>query len=168
LEISRNNNVAQWQEVLKWLEKTPVIKKIPGDQPYQLFEQWNNYVDELVYAIYPPRSPKVGDYAKVILSSPYNLFPAILSNGPKEDIGDRIQEEEKQDPLLGKLGRIDHQKLLLLTGRFDERCVPEEMEYAFQQITSANKKALIIDKAGHEIFANEPQQLIDAVKNFIQ
>ncbi|MEZ4773285.1 MAG: alpha/beta hydrolase [Bacteroidia bacterium] len=168
LEISRGNNVSRWNEVLQWLEETPVIEKLPGANPYQLMNQWNAYVEELIYSYYGEKTIKFSEYLK-IFSSPYNPFPAYLRHDYKEGgLGTRILAEEEAYQLINQLPTIDHQALLLVTGRFDDICVPEELTYTFNQITSPLKQIQIIDKAGHEIFTHQPEELYNLINQFIQ
>ena len=169
LEISRNRKVERWNEVLKWLEKTPVIEKIPGDAPYQLMQQWNEYIEELVYPNYAEKNVKVRDYLKAIFFSPYNPIPAYLRQDFEDKgIGSLILQEEENYVLINRLSKIDQQAVLLITGRYDDICVPEELSYVFEKITSAKKQIKIIDEAGHDSFLHQASEFNQTLKSFIQ
>lgn len=169
LEISRGRKVERWNEVLSWLEKHPVIEKIPGNDPYQLMIQWNAYVEELVYVNYPEKEIKARDYLKALFFSPYNPIPAyIRQDFEGKGIGSRILAEEETYQMINRLQAINHQKLLLLTGRYDDICPPEEQEYIFQKISSPAKTVKIIDEAGHDSFAHQAAEFHQTLKQFIQ
>ena len=169
LEISRGRKVSRWNEVLSWLEKHPVIEKIPGNEPYQLMIQWNAYVEELVYANYPEKEVKARDYLKVFFFSPYNPIPAYLRQDFKDDgIGTRILAEGEVYQMINRLKAINHQKVLLLTGRYDDICPPEEQSYVFQQINSPAKAIKIIEEAGHDSFVDQSTEFYQTLKQFIQ
>lgn len=169
LEISRERHVQEWQEVLSWLEKHPVIEKISGPNPYQLFNEWNAFVEELVYRYYPEKSLAWQDYLKVLFRSPYNPLPAYLGDRFADNgIGSLIIKAEEDNQLINQLHQIDHQAVLLITGRFDDICVPEELDYIYQQVTSPLKQREIFDLAGHDLPVHQPQALHNAIKNFIR
>ncbi|HOY18585.1 MAG TPA: alpha/beta hydrolase [Haliscomenobacter sp.] len=169
LEISRNRKVERWNEVLKWLEKTPVIEKIPGDAPYQLMQQWNEYIEELVYPNYAEKNVKVRDYLKAIFFSPYNPIPAYLRKDFEDKgIGSLILQEEEDYVLINRLSKIDQQAVLLITGRYDDICVPEELSYVFEKIPSPEKQIKIIDEAGHDSFLHQAAEFNQILKSFIQ
>ena len=169
LEISRGNNVEQWNEVLIWLNANPLIEKISGDEPYKLLNQWNNYVEELIYAYYGERDLKFKDYMQ-IFRTPYNPIPAYLGAdfGGDDNLGSLILKDEEGYEMINKLAAIDHQKVLLVTGRFDDICVPEELHYVYDQIPSPLKQIEVVDYAGHEIFTHQPEKLNQIIKAFIQ
>lgn len=169
LEISRGNNIERWQEVLAWLNKNPEIKKTDGANPYQLMIQWNSYVEQLIYEYYPEKNLRIRDYLKVIFASPYNPIPAYLREDFEDKgIGSLILRDEENYQILYKLNQINHQKILLITGRFDDICVPEELTYAFEQIISPNKQLKIIDLAGHEAYLHQKVEFLRTIKRFIQ
>lgn len=169
LEISRGNNVSRWNEVLAWLDVTPVIKKLDGEKPYALMNQWNNYVEELIYPYYPEKELKLKDYMQ-IFRAPYNPFPAYLRNDYDNGngLGSVILDDEENYLIVNKLNQIDHQSLLMVTGRFDDICVPEELEFAYSLVSSPLKQMEIVDYAGHEIYTHQPEKLNQLIKNFIQ
>ncbi|RYU91795.1 alpha/beta hydrolase [Emticicia agri] len=140
LEISRGNHVNEWIEVFEWLKKNPEIKKLDGENPYQLMIQWNNYVEDLIYISYPEKSLKVRDYMKAIFASPYNPVPVYIGTLLNEsDLRSLILKEEEKYEMLYKLNKIDHQNILMVTGRFDDICVPEELNYVYSQIYSTRR-----------------------------
>lgn len=168
LEISRGKNVDEWNEVLDWLAVTPEIKLIEGDNPYQLYDQWNTYVEDLIYVYYKGYIPQVHDYMQVLFSSPYNPIPAYLYSGYNEALVTAILNEEMEYHLMEKLHQIDDEKVLIITGRYDDICPPEELDYIFNQITSPFKQMEIIDYSGHEVFTAQPDTFYSIIKSFIQ
>ena len=67
-----------------------------------------------------------------------------------------------------KLPDIRNQSLLVMTGRYDDICVPEELTYVFNKITSPLKQMKIIDDAGHAPFTDQPSVFFKELFNFIQ
>jgi pimeloyl-ACP methyl ester carboxylesterase len=167
LEISRGKRVGEWTNVLQWLATVPEIKKIEGDNPYQLMRQWNTYVEELIYPDYPEKLATVKNYMTIAFASNYNPL-AYLNSTYTDEVGDQLQEEEERDFLMPKLSQINNQQILLLGGRYDDICPPEELTYIFSQITSSQKEMKIIDYAGHTPFIDQPTEFFEAVKNFVQ
>lgn len=173
LEISRNTNVNEWNEVLQWLSITPEIKIIDGDDPYNLMNQWNKYVEDLVYVYYDEKSPKIRDYLKVMFLSSYNPFPAYLSEKDRDLIAALFGAEDdlgynNGSQLMNRLSQINDQPILLLTGRYDDVCPPEELNYIFDQISSPLKQIHIIDYAGHEIYTHQSTEFFNTIKSFVQ
>lgn len=168
LEISRSKNIPEWNEVLNWLAITPVIQETNGSNKYELFDKWNSYVEKLVYAYYPEKDLKLRDYFKAIFLSPYNPLPAYLGEDFNGGLGSMILNEEDKYQLVLKLNKINHQKILLLTGRYDDICVPEEMNYVYSQITSPNKELQILDLCGHDSFIHQPTLFVTTIENFIR
>jgi pimeloyl-ACP methyl ester carboxylesterase len=168
LEISREKRVDKWKEVLQWLNTTPVIKKITGPNPYRLMDQWNEYVENLVYVDYPEKAVVVKDYAKVIFSSNYNPLARLLNGAYTDEVASQLLSEEEADVLLDKLPLIKQQNVLILTGRYDDICPPEELFYIFNRLTTKQKKMEIIDYSGHEPFVNQPSTFYKTIQNFIE
>ena len=173
LEISRNTNVDEWNTVLQWLDETPEIVKLDGEDPYKLMYQWNSYVEDLVYSYYPAKAPKARDYLKVLFSSPYNPLPAFLSGKERDNLEMIFAAEDNHGysngrQLMTRLPQIDSQSILLLTGRYDDVCTPEELTYIFSQISSPHKQMQIIDYAGHEIFTHQSAEFFNTIRTYIQ
>ncbi len=167
IEISRGKRISQWTEVLQWLSATPVIKKVDGDDPYQLMEQWNTYVDKLIYVDYPEKPVKVKDYMNIVFTSNYNVLAYLNSNYTKKLVSIILNEEEN-DFLMNKLSIIQDKNILLIGGRFDDICPPEELAYVYAQIASSQKTVKIIDNAGHTPFTDQPNEFYNTIKQFVQ
>jgi pimeloyl-ACP methyl ester carboxylesterase len=167
LEISRNRRVSQWNEVKEWLDRTPVIYKTTSSNPYELMDQWNKYVEELVYIDYQEKNPKLKDYLKVIFFSNYNLMPHVINTEYTFDVADKISAETRKNPITDKLAGISNQSLLMITGRYDDICPPEELEFAYNEISSPNKQMSVLDYAGHDSYVHQPEQFHQIVKQFI-
>lgn len=173
LEISRNTNVNEWNEVLQWLSDNPEIKIIEGDDPYKLMIQWNTYVEDLVYVYYGEKSAETREYLKVMFLSSYNPIPAYLSVKDRDLISSLFGAEDdlgysNGSQLMNRLNQINTQSILLLTGRYDDVCSPEELNYIFDQISSPNKQLQIVDYSGHEIYTHQPTEFFNIIKTFIQ
>ncbi|MBK7589527.1 MAG: alpha/beta hydrolase [Bacteroidia bacterium] len=167
LEISRGKRIPEWNEVLQWLSVTPEIKKLDGDDPYRLMNQWNTYVEELIYVDYPEKTVKVTDYLKIVFASNYNVLP-YLNSKYTEELVSRILDEEENDFLMNKLPLIQNQNILVIGGRYDDICPPEELEYVFNQIGSSQKTMSIIDYAGHTPFVDQSNEFYSIIKQFVQ
>lgn len=167
LEIARGKRIPKWNEVLQWLSVTPEIKKLDGDDPYRLMNQWNAYVEELIYVDYPEKTVKVKEYLKIAFSSNYNVL-TYLNSKYIETIVSRILDEEENDFLMNKLSLIQNQNILLIGGRYDDICPPEELEYVFNQIGSSQKTMSIIDYAGHTPFIDQSHEFHTIIKQFVQ
>ncbi len=167
LEISRGKRISQWNEVLQWLSVNPELKKLGGDNPFQLWNQWNKYVDELIYVDYPEKPVKIKHYMNLVFNSNYNIL-AYLNGNYKEKLVSRILEEEENDFLMDKLPLIQNQNILVLGGRYDDICPPEELAYVFTQIGSPHKTLKIIDYAGHTSFIDQPTEFYNTIKQFVQ
>jgi pimeloyl-ACP methyl ester carboxylesterase len=167
LEISRNSRVSKWNQVKEWLAKTPVIYKTNSKNPYELMDQWNRYVEELVYVDYQEKKPRIKDYFNVIFFSNYNPMAHLVNSGFTWDVADRISEEARKEPITNRLGEIDHQSLLMITGRYDDICPPEELEFAYNKVSSSKKEMSIIDYAGHDSYVHQSFRFRDLVKQFI-
>lgn len=171
LEISNGTKVKEWNEVLDWLRITPQIK-VGGTDPYKHMKQWNTYVQDLIYPKFPEKSPSNKDYLNVIFFSAYNPFPAFLSGKEREKLENQLFKEEfetfkKGNELMNRLSEINNQSILLLTGRYDDVCPPEELTYIFDKIRSHQKQIKIINNANHQIFIDQPSEFFNAVKSFI-
>jgi len=161
LEIANGRNVEEWNEVLLWLSTRPKIET--EEDKYQ----WNDYVEQLVYAYYPEKSLDTRNYLNVLFSSPYNPIPAFLNGKVIDEITDKLFEDINSFNLTGKLSGIN-QNILLITGRYDDVCPPEEMDYIFDQISSPMKRLEIIENAGHESFNHQPDVFANLIIEYIQ
>lgn len=168
LEISRNQRVEQWQDVKSWLARTPVIHKTNSANPFELMDQWNKYVEDLVYVDYQEKIPRAKDYFNVIFFSNYNPMAHLVNSGYTWDTADRIAAEERKSPIADRLDEIGNHSLLILTGRYDDICPPEELTYAFDQITSQQKQMRVIDFAGHDSYTHQPAEFYRTIKQFIK
>lgn len=167
IEISRGRRIPQWTEVLQWLSNTPVIKKVDGDDPYKLMKQWNEYVDKLIYVDYPEKPVKIKDYMNIVFASNYNILAYLNPSFTKKVIS-LILNEEENDFLMNKLPMIHNKDILLLGGRFDDICPPEELDFVYEQIGTSQKKVKIIDNAGHTPFTDQPSEFYHTIKQFVQ
>lgn len=167
LEISRGTRIPEWNEVLQWLSVTPEIKKIPGDDPYQLFNQWNKYVEELINVDYPEKPVSVQDYMNIVFTSNYNIL-AYLKSKYLENVVSMILDEEENDFLMNKLPLIQNVNILVIGGRYDDICPPEELVYVFDKIGTSEKTLEIIDYAGHTPFTDQPNNFYTAITQFVQ
>jgi len=160
LEIRKGRNADEWKACKTWLDENPKLESL--EQKWA----WNDYVNELIEPLYDFKSPGAGDYVNVIFSSPYNV-PTTLGNSK---ISDRIQEaliaEEKE---FGLISRLDEVKgdLLILTGRLDDICPPEELEYMFTHLTNARVDSVTLPMAGHDAYLDQKEKYTQAIVNFV-
>lgn len=161
LEISKDKNVEEWEGVLSWLSTRPKIETVADKI------QWNHYIDQLVYKYYSEKSLSFKNYFNVLFSSPYNPITAFLNDGSIDDIRWKLIMDMASFNLTDKLSGID-QDILLITGRYDDVCPPEEMNYVFNNITSSSKKIEIIENAGHESFNHQPEEFMNLIINYIK
>ena len=167
IEISRGKRISQWTEVLQWLSANPVIKKVGGDDPYKLMKQWNTYVEKLIYVDYPEKPVKIKDYMTIVFASNYNVM-AYLNSSYTKKVVSLILNEEESDFLMNKMPQIQNKNILLISGRFDDICPPEELAYVYGQIGSSQKTVKIIDNAGHTPFTDQPNEFYNIIKQFVQ
>ena len=161
LEISNGKNVNEWNEVLTWLSVRPTIETNEDK------DQWNDYVEQLVYEYYPEKSLSARNYLNVLFSSPYNPLPAYLNGKVADEVTSKLFEDINTFNLTGKLSGIN-QNILLITGRYDDVCPPEEMNYVLDQISSPSKQFEIIEDAGHESFNHQPEAFTNLILNYIK
>lgn len=159
LEIASNRNVNEWNEVLTWLSFTPVIETNEDK------DQWNLYVEELVYIYYGEKPITFGNVVESIFTASYNPFPAYLKD--VEKMNSKLFEDIYAFNLISKLSGIN-QEILIITGRYDDVCTPEEMNYVYDQISSQFKQLEIIEDAGHESFYHQPEVFTSLVINYVQ
>lgn len=167
IEIERERNTEKWNEVLDWLNKHPVIEDIPGNDPWKDKDQWNEYVDDLIYPYYSEKSLSLSDLFRALILSPYNPLPAYFGSKFDFDAVKRIFTAIYDYPLTENLSEIN-QDILLITGRYDDICPPEEMEFIYNSISSPIKQLEIIDDAGHESFIHQPDIFFNVVKKFVK
>ena len=161
LEIANGKNISEWNEVLIWLSTRPTIETNVDKN------QWNDYVEQLVYEYYPEKSLSARNYLNVLFSSPYNPLPAYLNGKVLDEITAKLFDDVNTFNLTGKLSGIN-QDILLITGRYDDICPPEEMNYVFDQISSPSKQLEIIENAGHESFNHQLDAFTSIIINYIQ
>lgn len=166
-ELAKGRRTEKWNEVLEWLKQTPVIKKLEGSDPYRLMKKWNSYVEELVYVDYPEKSIEFKEYLRVVFASAYNPT-SYLQSKYGDELTTRILREEAKDPLMTKLPVVPNQPLLVLTGRFDDICPPEELEYVFARLGTKEKSSKIIEAAGHTPFVDQSVAFYTEIKQFIE
>jgi pimeloyl-ACP methyl ester carboxylesterase len=161
LEIANGRNVEEWKAVLIWLSTRPTIETNEDK------DQWNDFVEQLVYVYYPEKSLNARNYLNVLFSSPYNPIPAYLNGKVVDDITSKLFEDLNSFNLTSKLSGIN-QNILLITGRYDDVCPPEEMNHVFGQISSSVKQFEIIENAGHESFNHQPDVFANLIIEYIQ
>ncbi len=166
-EINNGINVNEWKKVLVWLDEHPEIKKIPGDDPWRDIKQWNQFVEDLILYKYPLKSASASDYLKVLFRSPYNPIPAYLNRSIIEQVQDRLFDDFYSYKMIERLDEVN-QPILMITGRHDDICPPEEMEYVIDHISSQQKKLVVLENASHDSFLHQKDQFVNEIKNYIK
>ncbi|MFC2089318.1 alpha/beta fold hydrolase [Bacteroidota bacterium] len=166
LEITNGRNTDGWYSVIDWLNETPVIQDVEGNNPWRDKDQWNAYVEDLVYPYYPESDLSIGDVFTVLFASSYNPLDSYIDPRLNSDLVKRIFENMYDYNLLEKFTAID-KDMLLITGRYDDICPPCEMQYVFDSISSINKRIEIVENAGHESFIHQPDEFFTIVKSYV-
>lgn len=160
IEIGKGNKLSEWNSVLGWLATKPVITTKEDKT------QWNTYVEKLIYSNYPEKSVRFRDYLNVVFSSSYNPMPAYLNGKVIDKLTSNLFNDINSFGLINKLSGIS-KDVLLITGRYDDVCPPEEMKYIYDHISSGAKQIKIIEGAGHECFNHQPNEFQALVRNYI-
>jgi pimeloyl-ACP methyl ester carboxylesterase len=158
--IAAGRDVAKWQEILNWCNEHAVF------DTDEEFLQWNIYVEENIYIYYEEELPTAKDYLNVAFFSSYNPLTASLNMNAAGIVEEQIEKSEKQFSLVQNLNQLD-KPLLILTGRHDDVCPPEEAQYIFDHISSAQKRLKILNDAGHHAFHHQPNEFNAAIEDFI-
>lgn len=159
--IAMGSDVAAWEEILSWCNEHPVL------DTQEEFIQWNKYVEEYIYVNFPEKIPMLRDYLAVLFFSSYNPLTAILNGSAETTVEDKLVESEKTYGLIGKINAVSR-PVLILTGRHDDVCPPEEADYIFNNISSVDKTIYIIPDAGHESFNDQPELFRNAIVEFVK
>jgi pimeloyl-ACP methyl ester carboxylesterase len=160
-EIANGNNDPAWREILDWTNAHPLLDT---DEER---DQWNLYVEEKIYLRYEEKLPTTKDYLKIAFFSSYNPLTANLDMSAAATVERNIIESQKLFVLVNNLSMID-KPILILTGRHDDVCTPEEVGYIMDNISSAEKVSVIIPDAGHQAFHHQPELFGAAIRNFIK
>ncbi len=159
--IAMGNDVSTWQEILTWCEEHPVL------DTQEEFIQWNKYVEENIYVNYLEKTPTIRNYIEVLLFSSYNPLTANLNASVATTVEEKLNESTRSYGLIEKLDAVNG-PILILNGRHDDVCPPEEVDYIFSSITSADKTKCIIPDAGHESFNDQPELFRAAIVEFVK
>jgi pimeloyl-ACP methyl ester carboxylesterase len=159
-ELANGNDQSTWQEILTWCKEHPVL------DTEEERKQWNVYVEENIYAHYEEELPEIKDYLKVAFFSSYNPLTANLNMSAADMVESNIIESEKAFVLVNNLSKITN-PILIVTGRHDDVCPPEEVNYLLDHISSMEKKAVIIPDAGHHAFHHQPELFRQTIKDFV-
>lgn len=159
--IGSGNNAAVWLEILQWCEAHPVL------DTDEEFAQWNLYVEENIYVYYEEELPATKDYLNTAFFSSYNPLTAFLNMEAASAVEHGIEENEKLFSLVENLSLLD-KPLLIITGRHDDVCSPEEVQYIMDHVTSSEKISVILPDAGHHSFHDQPELFNDAIEAFIR
>lgn len=159
--IAMGNDVAAWQEILTWCNDHPVL------DTEEEFRQWNMYVEDYIYVNYPEKVPGIRDYLAVLFFSSYNPLTAILNGSVATTVEDNLVAGEQSSNLIGRISAVD-KPILILTGRHDDVCPPEEADYIFNNISSTDKTKYIIPDAGHESYNDQPEEFRNVIVDFVK
>lgn len=155
--MANEKDIEFWQNVSTWLEEN---QKIETDDQRK---KWNELVEENYERHFEDKTVSFRDYLKVIFSSPYSAGPAEANGRVLSVLEENLISEEKSFNLIGKLGDINAD-LLLMTGAMDDICPPEELMYMHNLVPS---DTIIIPRASHEIYLHQPDLFRNAIKDFV-
>ena len=153
--ITKEKDIAYWRQALDWMTQTDSIYNAETSR------QWNTYVDNA----YTPTKRKIsiGMVLKVIFSRPYNPV-SYLNTKDNRRVADKLWEADQNLDRFKTITRIQH-PVLLLTGRFDNIAVPEELEEAQHLIPKAT--LTVLPNCGHESFLDQPEACNQAILTFL-
>ncbi|QYJ68487.1 alpha/beta hydrolase [Flavobacterium litorale] len=154
--IAQKKDTVYWKQALEWItEKDSLYDR-------ETIMQWKKYTNNAYKSV--ERKISVGMALKVIFSRPYNPIK-YLNNKPSKYISNKLWEFNKNLNRWAYLPNIKH-RLLLITGRYDNIAVPEELEEAHKLIP--NSELIIIPNSKHWTLLDQPQQFNNAVLNFLK
>lgn len=159
--IAKGSDIAQWEEIRHWCYEHTVLDT--DDE----FLQWNLYVEEQIYVDYEEKLPTTSDYLNVAFFSSYNPLTANLNMEAVSIVENRIKESLKRFSLVENLELIA-KPVLIITGRHDDVCSPEEAHYIHDNISSAEKVLVILPDAGHHSFHHQPELFNNAIVEFVK
>lgn len=159
-KIAAGEDVDYWKEALEWAETHPVLEAREDQRQWSRFV-YNGLTD---YEVEPPLG--LGVILKAVFFSSINIFPTLLNVEKLDAVADRLFKDQAGIKLLEEVDQIKA-PLLLITGRFDDIAPPEELEYAFEGLGSANKQLVILPEAGHDSFLNQPEMFQEALDYFL-
>ena len=155
-KIANIDNPSFWKNELEWINSIDSITN--KEDAYR----WNRTVEK---AFEPTRRGITpGMVMKVIFSRPYSPFN-YFSRKDNEYVEDLLWEERKGMSTFEQLNQIEN-KVLLLTGRYDDVAPPEEMNEAY--ILIPNVELVILPNASHESYLDQPEKFNSAILNFIE
>lgn len=151
----------EWQEVVDWCTAHPVIDEL------EEFRQWNRFVMDLIVPGFPEKIPGIKDYLTVALFSSYNFPTSNLNAGVSDEVASLLLLEEGNFQLISKLGQIKA-PLLIIGGRYDDICPPEEIAYIMEHLGSIEKQSLILDDAAHTPFLDQGIIFREAIRAYLE
>ncbi len=152
--ITKDIDIKKWQEAYDWMEETDSINT-PEDS-----RKWNSYVDSAFESI--KRKTSVGMAFKVLFSRPYNPIK-YLNYKDNDLVSDLIWTDQKNINFFALLPKIK-QPVLLVTGRYDDIAIPEEIQKAEELLKNSVIK--ILPNAGHQSFIDQPKLFNQAILKF--
>lgn len=163
LEIDKGNDIAKWEECLRWLEQTPVIDT--DDEKSRWREYVGNHEEGVVKDA--DRDISTGRVLDVVFSSNYNLFPTYMSKNQLVVLS-TIQRHYRNDNYLEKIGNIDV-PTLFVWGNYDDLVPFQIGQDAHSAIEHHGKSTFtLMDEAGHEPFLNDRVGFAQTVKDWMK
>jgi pimeloyl-ACP methyl ester carboxylesterase len=159
--IAGGMDLVKWEEILQWCIGHPVLDA--DDE----FTQWNAYVEENIYINYEEELPTTADYLNVAFFSSYNPLTTSLNMNVASTVENKLEEGLRAFPLIKNLVLLE-KPLLMITGRHDDVCPPEEAQHIYENISSAEKRIVILPDAGHHTFHGQPELFNEAIEEFIK
>lgn len=153
--IDKNIDKQKWQEAYDW------IVEIDSITTREEVIKWNTYVDSAFES--ENRKATVGMALRVLFSRPYNPVK-YLNFKDNSYVSKLIWQNQKKIDFFEVLPKINH-SVLLVTGRFDDIAIPEEIRKAEELLK--NSEAKVLQNAGHQSFLDQPKLFNQTILEFV-
>jgi pimeloyl-ACP methyl ester carboxylesterase len=153
--INKDIDKQKWQEAYDW------IKELDSITTREARRKWNTYVESAFEPV--ERKTTVGMAFKVLFSRPYNLIK-YLNYKDNDFVSNLIWTGQKNINFFELLPKIK-QPVLLVTGRFDDIAIPEEIQKAEELLKNSVTK--ILPNAGHQSFIDQPELFNQVILEFV-
>lgn len=154
--VNKGIEKEKWQEAYDW------IQEIDSITTRKQVIRWNTYVNS---AFEPTeRKATIGMAFRVVFSRPYNNPFKYLNFKDNDVVSDLIRADQKKGiDFFSLLPKIEN-RVLVLSGRFDDIAIPEEMQKAHELLNNSVLK--ILPEAGHQSFLDQPELFNQAILEF--
>jgi pimeloyl-ACP methyl ester carboxylesterase len=154
-EIALGKNVSSWTPILEWSKAHPnnlkedELPSFPDPEPL-LTEYITNPFDFGIISSFKENLP---------LSAVYSSIASLILNG-------QLLAELKAKDLHNDMKNITIPSLFL-AGKYDFHSPVVTMEDAFRNTGAKDKKIILFEKSGHQLYANEPELFAKEITDFM-